>query len=334
MNYQHLSIEERETIQIGLLEKCSIREIARSLSRSPAAISREIKRHQSPDRCWYTPRLAQIRALSNRHNRGRTDRLKTPELRAHVIQQLKAGWSPEQIAGTLSQYLPGYSISHEAIYQYIYAQIYRQGYGYVKPGCEDLRKYLKRRRPRRAHVKCRHHKRVLRPDIPSIDERPEVVNLRQRFGDWESDSVASKAHAPGINTLVERKSGYVFITKLTNRTATATNQAIRSRLAHLPVRLRQTITFDNGSENQAWDKLVEELGLNCFFAHPYHAWERGTNENTNGLIRWYFPKGTNFTTIPEEAISAVEYSLNTRPRKRLGWKTPLQVLIESVALEG
>ena len=157
MNYKHLSIEEREAIQIRLVEQHSVRTIATSLGRSLATISREIKQHP-PELNRYTPRLAHIKALASRHSRGRPDRLKTPELRAHVIQQLKTGWSPEQIAGTLSQYLPGWSISYEAIYQFIYAQVYRQGYGQIKPGCEDLRQvYAPRRDDRRKARSVRPH---------------------------------------------------------------------------------------------------------------------------------------------------------------------------------
>lgn len=332
--YQHFLVEEREKIQQMLWDGQSIRRIAKELGRSPSAISREIKRNKPPQRQVYTPRLAHERAITHRSSRGRKERLKDQTLRNHVITQLKGGWSPEQIAGSLATELPGYTISHEAIYQFVYAQIHRDGYGLVKQGEEDLRPYLKRRHKRRQKKGFRKQQRVSRPECPSIEDRPQIVEKRKRIGDWESDTVASKQNNPGINTLVDRKSGLLLITKLHARTAEETAQAIQKRLQNLPKQARHTITFDNGSENQKWDLLEEKLDINCYFAHPYHSWERGTNENTNGLIRWYFPKGTDFQNVSEEALKNVEWAINNRPRKRLGYKTPLQVFNQSVALQG
>jgi IS30 family transposase len=137
-----------------------------------------------------------------------------------------------------------------------------------------------------------------------------------------------------LNTLVERKTGLVFITKISDHTSTVTSNAVINRLSPLPHHIRKTLTTDNGFENTGYKELMEKLDISCFFAHPYHSWERGTNENTNGLIRWYFPKRTDFATISDEAIKAVEDALNNRPRKRLGWKTPLEAFNESVAVTG
>jgi len=158
-----------------------------------------------------------------------------------------------------------------------------------------------------------------------------VVAERSRVGDWEGDTVESVNHKPGVNTLVERKTGLLLITKLSDRTSQATNRAVASRLGVLPAHTRYSLTLDNGPENQDWQTLESLTGLCCFFAHPYHSWERGTNENTNGLLRDYFPKKTDFTTITEEELAFVEREINTRPRKRLGWKTPLEAF--SVALQ-
>lgn len=173
----------------------------------------------------------------------------------------------------------------------------------------------------------------------SIDLRPKVVDDRIRIGDWESDTVVSKDNRTGLNTLVERKTGLVFITRLKDKTSEATVSAIESRMRNLPDSAKQTATFDNGSENQKWQELEERTGFKCFFAHAYHSWERGTNENTNGLIRDYFPKKTDFTAIPDEQIQEVEHLLNTRPRKRLNYLTPLDMFSKeinpsSVALDG
>jgi IS30 family transposase len=166
---------------------------------------------------------------------------------------------------------------------------------------------------------------VLKPHGPSIDTRPRSIDHRTRIGDWESDSVESRDHRPGINTLVDRKTGLVFITKLYAKTGVATRSAIIKRLMTLPPHARQTITFDNGPENRDWQPVETVTGAQCYFAHPYHSWERGTNENTNGLIRDYFPKGTDFSTISDEEIAFVEQELNERPRKRHGFRSPLEV---------
>jgi len=331
MKYKHFSVEEREKIQEMLWQKFSIRTIAAALGRSPSSISREIKRNLPLRRRVYTPRLAHERALIKRRSRGRTDRLKSQPIRDYVVTHLKKRWSPEQIAGTIRSEI-GEKISHEAIYQYIYAQMHHQGYGCLKPGCKDLRPYLRRRRKRRIPKGARRCQRIFKPKGTSIDERPVVVGQRKRLGDWESDTVESKAHKPGINTLVERKSGLVLISKLADKTSRATVSVIVNRLNLLPEKAKQTITFDNGTENSNWQELEEKTGMKTFFAHAYHSWERGINENTNGLIRDYFPKKTDFTKISDKEIQVVEYALNTRPRKRLGYKTPLEVF--SVALGG
>lgn len=324
MTYTHFSIEEREIIQKMLWEKQSIRAIARILDRSHTSVSREIKRHNPVQRKRYTPRLAHTQALEKRKNRGRTQRLKNERIRIYVITHLKERWSPEQIAGRMKTDR-GECISHEAIYQYIYTQVHRNGYGLLRPGCVDLRSCLRRKQKRRQKNGMRRSQRILTPRGVSIDERPLIVEKRTRIGDWESDSVESKDHKPGINTLVDRMSGIVCITKLKDKTSAATAHAIIAKMECLPQNARYTMTFDNGSENQGWRAIESALGMKTYFAHPYHSWERGSNENTNGLIRDYFPKKTDFTMIPEEDLAHVEQALNNRPRKRHGWRTPLEI---------
>ena len=331
MQYTHLSIEERECIQHSLWEKRSIRSIASELNRSPSSVSREIQKNLPPQHFLYTPRVAHEKALRKRKSRGRTERLKNDTVREYVVFHLKLRWSPEQIAGSMKLDLRE-TISHEAIYQYVYAQVHRDGYGELKPGHKDLRCYLRRKKKRRTKKGSRRGQRIFNPRGASINERPSVVAERSRIGDWEGDTVESKDHKPGINTLVERKTGLVCITKLKDRTSKATTGAVTSRLTHLPKEARQTLTLDNGSENSDWKTIESQTGLQCYYANPYHSWERGTNENTNGLIRDYFPKKTDFTTIPEEELAFVEHELNTRPRKRLNYLTPLEVM--SVALGG
>lgn len=332
MKYQHFSIEEREALQYMWWERKSIRSMAKALNRSPSSVSRELKRNFPSERQVYASRVAHERALAKRKSRGRHDRLKNEEIRNYTVAHLKEGWSPEQIAGRIKLDLKQ-TVSHEAIYQYIYAQVYRQGWGNLKPGAEDLRIYLRRKRKRRAAKGFRKAQRIsARFGIPSIDQRPTVVTARKRIGDWEGDTVESKGHQPGINTLVDRRTGYLLMTKLPAKTSEATITAMESRFGSLPSKAKHTITLDNGPENRDWQTIEARTRLDCFYAHPYHSWERGTNENTNGLIREYFPKKTDFTVIPEELISMIEYKLNTRPRKRLNYLTPLEVF--SVALGG
>ena len=326
MQYKHLNIEEREKIQELLWQKKSIRLIARVLNRSVSSIAREIKKN-IPLHYQYTPRLANERALKKRKSRGRKLRLKSYFIRRYVIDHLKMGYSPEQIAGRLSLEYPNEKISHEAIYQYIYHQVHSD---YVKLGYHDLRIYLKRRHKRRERKGMRKYQRIFKHNGFSIEERPVEVQKRKTIGHWEGDSMVSRKSKVGLNTLVERKPGLVLISKIQNGTSNETAHAVINRLKSFPCK---TLTTDNGTENFAYEKIQEKLQISCYFAHPYCSGERGTNENTNGLIRYYLPKGTDFATIPNETIQAIENILNNRPRKRLGWKTPLEVFNESVALQ-
>ena len=331
MNYIQFSVQEREQIQLGLWEKKSIRTIATSIGRHHTSVSREIKRNLPDILHRYTPRLADVKAHNKRSLRGRLQRLKNQTIRDYVIKELKKRTSPEQIAGRIRGDL-GQSISHEAVYQFIYAQVHRNGFGLLKPGREDFRSFLRRKKKRRTKQGMRNCQKLSSQRGVSIDLRPRIVNDRVRVGDWESDTVESCDRKPGINTFVERKTGLVFITKLQNKTSQATMSAIQNRLAKLPQKLKKTATFDNGPENSDWETLERNTGLKCFFAHPYCSGERGTNENTNGLIRDYFPKKTDFTNVTDQQLQAVEDLLNNRPRKRHGWKTPLELF--SGALEG
>lgn len=330
--HKHFSIEEREYIQQALCwREKSIRQIAKELNRSPSSVSREINKNiDALGRRFYIPRTAHERALKRRSSRGRHDRLKNQTARNYVIENLKKRSSPEQIAGRIRIDLPGQSISHEAIYQFIYSQVHRDGYGYVRQGKEDLRYCLRRRKKRRTRKGMRRCKKMSQERGLSIEKRPEIVNDRSRVGDWESDSVMSKGNRVGINTFVERKVGLVFITRLQNKTSEATISAVESRVKYLPQELKQTATFDNGAENQKWDELEKRTGFTCYFAHPYCSGERGTNENTNGLIRDFFPKKTDFAVIKEQELRTVEQNLNNRPRKRLGWLTPLEAFTKEL----
>lgn len=304
MAHKHLSVEEREEIQQGMWEKRSIREIASRLGRSPSSVSREIRKNLPKEKRRYTPRLAEERAQRKRHEEQ--GRVRDDVLRREIVAGLRRGWSPEQVAGTLG------TVSHETIYQFVYDE--------WKKGGEDLRQLLKRRHKARQRKGFRKYQRLPNPNKRSIEERPKVVDRRSRLGDWEGDLVVSRASSVALVTLVERKSGYVAIEKIPRKTAEATVRAMTKRLTHV-----KTLTLDNGKEHERWEEIEATTGARVFFAHPYTSCERGTNENTNGLIRWYLPKGTDFATVSEERIREIERMLNERPRKRLGYRTPLEV---------
>ena len=244
----------------------SLREIARDLGRSPATISRELKRNGPWGNRRYHPRLAHERTRKMIQKRGQRMRLKHAFIRNYAHTKLRKGWSPEQIAGRLSQEYPHYHISHEAIYQYIYAQYRRGGYG-VCTGT-DLRRYLRRRH------KVRHPRKILYAvekgpiaNRVSIDQRPVGTEDRSLPGHWEGDTVESKKGLAGLNTLVERTSGMVFISKLQDHTSKATATVVIRRLQRIPRRLRKTLTLDNGSENARHEFITERIDTKCFFAH-------------------------------------------------------------------
>jgi len=324
MKYKHFSVEEREVIQTMWWERRSMRDIAKVLGRSHTSVSREMKKNFPRERMVYTPRIAQNRAVEKRKERGRKERLKNEVIRKYVIEHLKRRWSPEQISLRIKIDLKE-TLSHEAIYQYIYHQVSPSS-NLTRKECEDLRPCLRRRRRIRTPHGSRRFQRVLKPYGTSIEERPDIVNLRRRIGDWEGDTVESKNHRPGVNTLVERKTGFVFITKLKSKTSSSTIQAVSERMKILPSRYKHTLTVDNGPENKDWSGMEKATDLKTYFAHPYCSGERGTNENTNGLIRDYFPKKTDFSMISDEEIQFVEQELNSRPRKRLKGRTPLEAM--------
>ena len=331
-HYQQLTIEEREKIHWGLWQAKTIRQIAFDLDRSPSTISRELRRNFPKCRMVYTPRLAQERAQATIKKRGQRPRLKSTVIRDYVKDKLtNSDWSPEQIAGTLPFDYPRLTVSPEAIYQYISSQYTRGGYGHCIG--QDLRIYLKRKHRvrRRKLVPFKEEKGI--KNRVSIDQRPIAVSQRIEAGHWEGDSIVSRKSLVGLNTLVERVSGLVKISKINNGTGVETTKAVIGSLKIMPRSMKKTLTVDNGGENAGHQEISNQLDISVYFAHPYHSWERGINENTNGLIRHYFPKGTDFATIPNKRIQEVEKKLNTRPRKRLGYKTPQEVFNNCVALK-
>lgn len=320
---KHLTIDEREVISQMRASGRSLTEISGVLGRDKSVISRELKRNSHLIKKTYIAHIADKKASVRKSKASCHKRLRSPEIRKYVVEHIKLGWSPEQISGRIKIDLPGNAISHEAIYQFIYDPQVRMNIG-------DLVQYLRRhyikrrkkgsgRRSKQSHI----HNRV------PIELRPPEVNERKELGHWEGDSMFSRDSLAALNTLVERKSGFTLITKLNRKTAENTKDVVIRRLSRLPDYLRKTLTLDNGSENAGHEKITAAIGTTCYFATPYHSWERGTNENTNGLVRQYFPKGVNFANVSEEDIVKVEWLLNTRPRKRHNYRTPMEIFTKA-----
>lgn len=325
--YNHLTLVERDVITTMLSEKHNLCEIAKSLGRSKSTISRELKLNSSPEYKLYLSHRAHLRAVQRRKEASRRPRLKNNQILSYVTSKLKEGWSPEQIAGRICIDHKGLYISREAIYQYIYHP--------ETPGRKDLIGCLRRaHRKRKTRGIGRKERKTRIPNRIPIDLRPPSVEKRKHYGHWEADSLVSRKSLVALNSLVERKSRLLMITKLRRKSADATCKAIVNRLKDLPKKARRTLTLDNGTENAMHEKITSSIGIKCFFTHPYCSWERGTNENLNGLIRWYLPKGTDFSNISDEQIEHIEYLINNRPRKCLGFKKPTEVASSFVALQG
>ena len=306
--YRQLTSGERYALQALRKQGCNGAEIARALGRHRSTISRELRRNRRSDG-GYDPRTADQRARMRRSRSRRNHRI-TAEDWALVLELLTEQWSPEQIAGRLA--LEGrLRISHETIYRYIWRNKRRGGNHY-----RHLRHAGKKRRKRYGSYDSRGRLAGKRP----ISERPPVVEARTELGHWEIDTVLG-AGRPCIVTLVERSIGFLMIGKLRARTVAELNRAVL-RLINATALPVETITADNGTEFHGYKALEEATGVRFYFATPHHSWERGTSENTNGLIRQYLPKGTSMARLTHAACDRIADRLNNRPRKRLDYLTP------------
>lgn len=338
--FERISFKERVIIENRYcVDKKKVKDIAIELGRSWSSVIREIGDRPRIGRGKYSADARQKVVEKKRSNQGRKSKLNHRPLKNYAVSKLKLGWSPEQIEIRLPIEYPENKkmrVSYEAIYQYIYGQIYRAGNGKVKPDCEDLRMYLPRRHKRRAQKGFRKAQKMERIGIlPSIEDRPKEVEKRKTVGHWEDDSIVSRQSNERIKSINERKSGVVLLGKMKNGTQEEATRVVRDRLNKIPSPYLKTLTRDRGTENMGWEEIRQELGIDVYFAHAYSSYERGSNENLNGLVRRFFPKKTDFSKVSDEELLKVEYLLNTRPRKRFGGKTPLEVLLEEtgVALE-
>lgn len=317
-NYSHLSLTERETISILKALGKSLHEIGKTLNRHPSTISRELQSNAPPvHKGYYLGHRAHERSENRKHVSHKRDRLKTDTIRQYVTKKLLSGWSPEQIAGRISMDYPQHSISHEAVYQYIYTDH------------RELIPYLpQRHRKRQKRGHSRKHRTSHIPNRVSIEQRPHDVENRNQIGHWESDTAVSRLSAAALLVMVERKSRFTLLHKIEQKTAQATTESIVKHLLPLPPHIRRTITYDNGSENTEHETVNRKLGTQSYFCNPYHSWEKATVENTIGLVRRFFPKKTNFARLSPFHIEVVQFLLNKRPRKCLNYLTPTEVLLD------
>jgi len=315
--YHHLSLVEREELSRMLAAGASLRTIGQALSRAPSTLSRELTRHQASP-VTYRAVTAHQRAQRWVHQPRKPRKLAVlPRLRTAVFSLLAQRWSPEQIARGLPQrypHEPTMRISHEAIYTYLYV---------LPPGTfkRELAWYLRRRHRFRRPRKVRLSSRPIQ-DLISIDERPPEVADRTVPGHWEGDLLVGHANASALGTLVERTTRFTLLVPLKTKDAATVRQAFARELRTLPAQLRRSLTYDQGPEMREHRLFTKHTKMPVYFAHPHCPWERGTNENTNGLLRQFFPKRTRFTRLSRAEIKRVQVMLNDRPRKILNWHSP------------
>ncbi|MBW2195776.1 MAG: IS30 family transposase [Deltaproteobacteria bacterium] len=314
MSYTQLTQEQRYQISALLKTEHSQTEIATVIGVHKSTISREVRRNLG--KRGYRPKQAHHLALKRR--REVIQKRIPVETWARIDEKLRQEWSPEQVSGWLKKYTDT-TVSHEWIYQHIYLD---------KRDGGDLHKHLRCQKKRRKRVGD-YDRRGRIPNQVSIEERPEIVELRERVGDWEADTIIGAGKQGAIVTLVERKSRLTLLKQVARRTAVAVEDAILELLRPFPT-ARYSITFDNGKEFANHQAIAHKLQTDVYFAHPYASWERGTNENTNGLIRQYFPKGANFLSITDDQILFVKERLNARPRKCLDFQAPSMVFSQSL----
>jgi len=317
-NYVRLSYSERVRIQTLLEENRSRIYIAQILNRNRSTITRELNKWIKKPSDKYKADLAHFCAEDDNLNKRNLDKISSNNcLKMYVYRKLLSRYSPEQIAGRIKLDYPNnliMRISHEAIYTHIYN--FRQGK--MRRKLISLLHYSKSKRKSRKGLKT-NRQRI--KEANSIEDRPNHIEDRKEVGHWEGDLIIGAKQSSAIGTLVERKTRFVFIVKLKNRKSETVTKAFRKSINRLETRLRKTLTYDNGMEmaNHKW--FTKQTGAHVYFAHPYSSWERGSNENTNGLIRRYFPKNTDFNKISENQLKEVQNILNNRPRKVLGFYT-------------
>ncbi len=330
--YTRLTDQERESISRGLAQHKSIRQLAKELNRSPSTISREIRRNKGKSgyRAFSASRRAKAAASSRK--RGKRKIEKQEGLMSYVMEKLQREWSPQEISKRLKiEYAwdMDMQVSHEAIYQYIYVLPRGELKQLLIKG---LRQERKHRRPQKRGDTAETRGKIA--NMLSIEERPAEVADRSVPGHWEGDLILGKYKHSALGTLVERTTRYTILVPLgEHKDAASVREAYAEAFKSLPAELKKSLTYDQGKEMSEHEQFTIDTGIQVYFAHPGSPWERGTNENTNGLIRQYFPKGTDFTQVSKEQILEVQRKLNDRPRRALGYLKPDEVINQLVALK-
>lgn len=313
--YKQLNPNERDILAVLKSKGKSLREIASVLKRSPSTLSRELKRNAPPIYTgYYLSHKAQDRADRRNRESHQRQRLKNDFIRQYVEKRLSWGWSPELIAGRLVIDHPGLSISHEAIYQWVY-----------QDATHLILSLVRAHHKRKHRGYSRKHKKSHIPGRISIKKRPKAIFKRLHIGHWETDTISCRKSYQAIQVTVERKARYTKMAKLKTKSARAMSIALTRRLSRYPAELRLSITYDNGPENAEHLRTNKILGTSSYFCEPFHSYERGTVENTIGLVRRFLPKKTNLANISQNHLTKIEYWLNERPRKCLGFKTPAEI---------
>ena len=317
-SYNQLTQEERDQLATLYAQRVSLSEIARQLHRNKSTISREISRNKAPIRRVYGACRAHNKAKERKQQAGHRPRLKNATIRNYVKRHLRMEWTPEQITGSLRIRYPEYSLCVESIYRFIYDPEIRGQENFV-PVLPRSHRIRNRRGQRKTHRM---------PHIPeriSILERPESVQIRKQAGHWETDTVIARTSKAALLATVERTSRYTKLARLNQRTAKQVRIALNRSLSQYGKHLRRTITYDNGQENVEHVIVNKTLGTRSYFCQPFHSWEKGTVENTIGIIRRTFPKKTNFDLISASDVKRLERKLNNTPRKVLHYQTPKEV---------
>lgn len=315
--YQHISGNERELIAIWINQGISIRTIAKRLRRSHAAIIRETRRNRSLISGYYVAIAAQRRAENRSLQSRRRHPLKNPAVYSYVLEKLRSGWSPEQIAGRLKKESGHSLICPETIYGFIYRKDNQD---------RRLWEYLPRKQKARRNHNGRGVHKARIPQRVSIHLRPQTIDRRAEFGHWEGDTVeGKKSDGDGIHTEVERLSRLMLARRVEAVDSPKTLSVQIEMFSSLPDSARRSTTLDNGRENHLHFGLTDKLGMRTFFADAYASWQRATNENTNGLLRRYLPKGTSFQELTQQELDDMVWEINNRPRKCLGYNTSQEV---------
>lgn len=324
--YLRLSLVEREAISNGIYAGESFSEIARKLERPCSTISREVWSDVVRKRWSYTPSRSHEKA-QDKKKRGRKKKLDDNEgLKKYVYEKLGQEWSPEEIDNRLKEEYPNditMRVSHETIYQHLYCL----PKGELK---KELMRGLRREQKHRLSCSARHYRRQRIQDIISISERPKEVADRIIPGHWEGDLIMGKARISALGTLVERTTRLTLLVPLIAKDALSVRTEFAKAFKIIPQKFKKSLTYDRGSEMKQHKFFTHETKVKVFFADPYAPWQRGTNENTNGLIRQYFPKGTDFRTVSHAEVKEAERRLNSRPRKVLKYYTPSEKFYELI----